>query len=71
MFSGIDRYIPYGATGWTYLVGDWNGDGKSEIGIFKDGVWYLDYDGSGTINANTRYYSFGGAGWTSVVGKWR
>ena len=32
-----DKYIPYGATGWTQVVGDWNGDGKSEIGISKDG----------------------------------
>jgi PKD repeat protein len=65
-----DKYIPYGATGWTQVVGDWNGDGKSEIGIYKDGVWYLDYDGSGTINANTKYYSFGGPGWTPLVGDW-
>ena len=68
--SGIDRYIPYGATGWTQLVGDWNGDGKSEIGIYKDAVWYLDYGGSGVIDANTRYYQFGAAGWTPVIGDW-
>ena len=65
-----DRYIPYGATGWTQLVGDWNGDGTSEIGIFKDGLWYIDYGGSGVIDANTRYYSFGGAGWIPIVGDW-
>ena len=65
-----DRYIPYGASGWTQLVGDWNGDGKSEIGIYKDGLWYIDYGGSGVIDANTRYYSFGGAGWTPIVGDW-
>ena len=41
------------------LVGDWNGDGKSEIGIYKDTVWYLDYGGSGVIDATTRYYQFG------------
>ncbi len=61
LFSGIDRYIPYGASGWTQLVGDWNGDGTSEIGIYKDGLWYIDYGGSGVIDANTRYFSFGGA----------
>jgi hypothetical protein len=70
VFSGIDRYIPYGATGWTQVVGDWNGDGKSEIGIYKDGLWNIDYGGSGVIDANTRYYSFGGAGWTPLVGDW-
>ena len=65
-----DKYIPYGATGWTQLVGDWNGDGKSEIGIYKDGLWYIDYGGSGVIDTNTRYYSFGGAGWIPLVGDW-
>jgi hypothetical protein len=65
-----DRYIPYGAGGWTQLVGDWNGDGKSEIGIFKDGLWYIDYGGSGVIDANTKYYSFGAAGWTPLIGDW-
>ena len=65
-----DKYIPYGATGWTQLVGDWNGDGKSEIGIYKDAVWYLDYGGSGVIDANTRNYQFGAAGWTPVTGDW-
>ena len=65
-----DKYIPYGATGWTPLVGDWNGDGKSEIGIYKDAVWYLDYGGSGVIDANTRYYQFGAAGWTPLIGDW-
>jgi hypothetical protein len=65
-----DKYIPYGASGWTQVVGDWNGDGKSEIGIFKDGLWYIDYGGSGVIDANTRYYSFGGAGWTPIIGDW-
>jgi hypothetical protein len=65
-----DKYIPYGASGWTQLVGDWNGDGASEIGIYKDGLWYIDYGGSGVIDANTRYYSFGGAGWTPLIGDW-
>ena len=58
-------------TGWTQLVGDWNGDGKSEIGIYKDAVWYLDYGGSGVIDANTRYYQFGAARLDArVLGDW-
>ena len=65
-----DRYIPYGTSGWTHLVGDWNGDGKSEIGIYKDGFWYIDYGGSGIIDANTKYYSFGGPCLTPLVGDW-
>ena len=70
LFTSSDKYIPYGATGWTHVVGDWNGDGISEIGIYKDAVWYIDYGGSGLIDANTRYYQFGAAGWTPIVGDW-
>ncbi|MDA8100501.1 MAG: hypothetical protein M0042_12865 [Nitrospiraceae bacterium] len=43
-----------GLTGAVPVVGDWNGDGKTKIGVFIDGVWYLDmnnnwqWDGEGT-----------------------
>ena len=57
--------------GWTELVGDWNGDGKSEIGIYKDTVWYLDWNGNGAWDADIdKVYNFGATGWTSVVGDW-
>ena len=41
-----------------------------KIGIFRDGVWYLDNDGSGTWNAGDRANVFGTVGWTSVFGDW-
>ncbi|TAN38344.1 MAG: hypothetical protein EPN25_13895, partial [Nitrospirae bacterium] len=31
-----------GMTGEVPVVGDWNGDGIAEIGIYQDGIWYLD-----------------------------
>jgi hypothetical protein len=27
-------------------VGDWNGDGRTKVGIFQSGFWALDYNGS-------------------------
>jgi hypothetical protein len=61
----------FGASGWTSVVGDWNGDGKTKVGVYKDGAWYLDYDGNGIWDTGKdREYSFGSPGWTSVVGKW-
>lgn len=40
-----------GATSDIPVAGDWNGDGKSEIGIFRlippNGYWYLDVNGNG------------------------
>ncbi len=58
-----DKYVPFGAPGWTHLVGDWNGDGKSEIGIYKDTVWYLDWNGNGAWDADIdKVYNFGATG---------
>jgi hypothetical protein len=36
-----------GITGAIPVAGDWNSDGKSEIGVFIDGIWYLDMNGNG------------------------
>ena len=64
------KYI-FWTTGWTSVVGDWNGDGTTKIGLYKDGAWYLDWNGNGVWDAGTdKVYIFGTAGWTSVVGDW-
>ena len=61
----------FGAPGWTSVLGDWNGDGKTEIGIYKDGTWYLDYNGNGIWDAGIdKLDYFGTLGWTPVVGNW-
>ena len=58
-------------SGWTPILGNWNGDATgTKIGVYKDGVWYLDNDGSGTWNAGDRANSFGSVGWTPVLGDW-
>ena len=48
----IDKLDYFGTLGWTPVVGNWNGDATGDkIGVYMDGVWYLDNDGSGTWNA--------------------
>jgi len=46
------------------VVGDWNGDGVDEIGVFRNGMWYLDLNGNGIWEgpAVDRQYTFGLAG---------
>lgn len=75
-FIGVPGDIP--------VVGDWNGDGRDEIGIYHPdplygGVWALDYDGSGDwggCNPNQpgskpdRCYAFGAQGAFPAVGNW-
>jgi len=67
--TSVDRAIVAG-TGLAQEVavtGDWNGDGRAKLGIFRGGTWFLDYNGTGTI---TSYTGFGTFGDTPVVGDW-
>ena len=60
-----------GISGNTTIIGDWNGDGKTEIGITNGLNWYLDYNGNGSWDAGTdKLYMFGATGWTPVAGDW-
>ena len=52
-------------------MGDWNGDGRSDIGIYKDGAWYFDYNGNGVWDTGIdKVDTFGAPGWIPVVGNW-
>ena len=69
-----DKSYVFGASGVGFIPvrGDWNGDGKAEIGVFLNGNWYLDYNGNGVWDgmATDRYYHFGSSGYTPVTGDW-
>ena len=71
---GGDRFYGYGGPtnqGYIPVVGDWNGDGKSKIGYYRNGFWLLDYNGDGTYNVGDRFFGFGGnANEYPIVGDW-
>lgn len=77
---GADPFDPYdfdsgfhfGWAGVAPVVGDWNGDGRVDAGVFNDGSWYLDYNGNGAWNGFTtdRGFSFGWSGTKPVVANW-
>jgi hypothetical protein len=74
---GGDRSFPLGGLpGDVPVVGDWNGDGRSKAGIFRQGhLWILDVNGNGFFDGTgpgqDRVLSFGGiAGDIPVVGDW-
>ena len=55
------------------VVGDWNGDGRTKVGLFRGGSqWLLDYNGNGVFEQGIdKTYTFGGiAGDLPVVGDW-
>ena len=39
-FGGVAGDIP--------VVGDWNGSGTSKIGVYRQGIWYVDFNSNGT-----------------------
>jgi hypothetical protein len=71
-----DKCIGFGGDSQDILVvGDWNGDGKTELGVYRasTGVWYLDYNGNGAWDGCTtdKCFSFGGDSTDKpVVGDW-
>ncbi len=53
------------------IVGDWTGTGTKEIGVFRNGTWYLDTNNNGVLDAADKTVVFGQAGDIPVVGDWR
>ena len=46
-------------------------DATTKIGIYKDGIWYLDLNGNGGTAASTdKGFGFGAPGWIKVTGDW-
>jgi hypothetical protein len=75
--QGGDKAFAFGGLpGDVPLVGDWNGDGLSKVGVFRNGFfWVLDANGNyqfdGTSTGQDLAYPFGGiSGDVPVVGKW-
>jgi lysophospholipase L1-like esterase len=61
----------FGATGWKPVVGDWNGDGTTTVGVYNpaNASFYLRNENSGgTPDAGA--FQFGAGGWEPVSGDW-
>ncbi len=71
----IDECDTFGTVGELPVVGDWNGTGTEEIGIFlpSKGQWYLDLNGNGIwdgCRVDKCFGAFGTKGDLPVVGDW-
>jgi protocatechuate 3,4-dioxygenase beta subunit len=65
----IDHVFQYGSEGDVAVAGDWNGDGVSNIGLFRGGIWYLDANGNGRWDDGDAYVeNVGAPGDIPVVG---
>ena len=67
-------YFGGGLTGAVPVTGDWTGTGTTKIGVYVDGVWYLDLNGNGVWDGTPTdgLYYFGGGltGAVPVTGDW-
>lgn len=62
-----DAFDIYGAK---QLAGDFNGDGRDELALFKDGEWLLDINGNGIWDRGDLWAKLGEKGDLPVVGDW-
>ena len=51
------------------VPGDWAGDGKTEMGVYCQGVWFLDSTGAGKWDGGYSYWGWSGS-LVPVVGNW-
>jgi bacillopeptidase F len=70
--AGADSIATFGRAGDVPVSGDWNGDGITEIGVFRSsGTWYLDLNGNGAWDPGIDSgFRFGITGDVPVTGDW-
>ncbi len=70
----IDHVFQYGDEGDQAFTGDFSGDGITKVGIYRNGNWYVDYNGNGRWDDGDIYIenaSLGlGKDGVAVVGDW-
>jgi len=64
-----DRTFYFGAPSDVPVIGDWNGDGYDEIGVFRSGQWFLD-NGNGYWDGDDQTCYFGTTSDIPVAGDW-
>ncbi len=72
--TSIDSLVFWslGQPGEIPVYGDWNGDGRTKVGLYVNGTWLLDYNGNGVWDGPgvDKLVYFGGPGYTPLVGDW-
>ena len=70
MWDAGDLAFGWGDAASTPVVGDWSGDGKTKVGTFKAGTFWLDMDGNTVWSIADKQFTWGTATSVPVVGDW-
>ena len=68
--DGTSTTVAFGIPGGVPVVGDFNGDGIDEIGIFYKGEWLLDLNGNRRWDGDDLWAQLGTDGDKPIVGDW-
>ncbi|MCE9548646.1 MAG: carboxypeptidase regulatory-like domain-containing protein [Planctomycetia bacterium] len=68
--DGTAQQFVFGAANGRPVAGDFNGDGKSEMGVYIDGQWFIDLNGNGVWDAGDLWAKLGSEKDRPVVGDW-
>lgn len=71
--TGSDQLLAFGAVTDTPLVGDWNGDGRTDLGVWRSGKFYLDANGNNRWDnppGGDLYFAFGATTDLPISGDW-
>ncbi len=68
--GGQPRRLLFGMRGATPVAGDFNGDGVTDLGVFKNGQWFIDVNGNGVWDEGDLWAKLGYDGDKPVVGDW-
>jgi len=70
----IDSLMSFGTAGDKPIIGDWNGDGKDNIGVYRPSNtgFYRDVNGNGIWDGTPidAFNAFGASGDTPIIGRW-
>ncbi|MEX0586296.1 MAG: SdrD B-like domain-containing protein, partial [Pirellulales bacterium] len=64
------RRVLFGMKNGLPVVGDFNGDGVSDLGVFDKGAWFLDLNGNGIWDDGDLWAKLGAADDRPVTGDW-
>ena len=67
--QGIDKNYTFGTSGDIPVSGDWNASGTTKSGLFRNGTWTIDTNGTGVAPA-TYNFGVGLVGAVPVTGDW-